>query len=170
MGGYVAFAFYRKYAHRLQGLILTATRAAADSPQGKALRDQAASTALQEGVATVVDGMLPKLLSPESYESKPELVARLLAIMERTSLEGMLGALMAMKERPDSTPTLDLIQVPALVIHGADDPIVPLEEAQAMAAAIQGAQMEVIPEAGHLPNLENPQAFNHAVREFVTAL
>jgi len=167
MGGYIAFEFYRRYASRVAGLILTATRAPGDTPEGKAARDNAAETARQEGVSAIVAAMLPKMMAPGTYEKNPELVARVKAIMARTSLEGILGDLAAMKTRPDSNQTLEEITAPTLVIHGEQDPLIPLSEAQAMASAISRSHMVTIPGAGHLPNLENPGAFNQAVREFL---
>ena len=168
MGGYVAFAFYRRYAQRLAGLILAATRAAADSAQARASREQAAQTARQQGVAAIVEGMAAKMLSPQTVEQRPALAVQVKEIMLRTSLEGVLGDLEGMKERPDSTPTLSQITIPTLVIHGADDQIIPLAEAQAMQAAIPNARMEIIAGAGHLLNLEQAETFNAAVRGFVT--
>jgi 3-oxoadipate enol-lactonase len=88
-------------------------------------------------------------------------------IMESTSLEGVLGDLAAMKDRPDSTPDLAHIAVPTLIVHGADDQIIPVDDARTMHAAIPGSRLEVIPDAGHLPCLENPIAFNSAVRQFL---
>jgi 3-oxoadipate enol-lactonase len=170
MGGYVTFAFYRKYAHRVRGLVLTSTRAAPDSPEGMARRDQAAAEAIQEGVASVVDGMLPRLFAPQTLKNRPDLVERASAIMASASLQGVVGALNAMKERPDSTPILGRIAVPTLVVHGAEDSIVPLEEARQMADAIPGARIEVIPDAGHLLNLENPAAYNRVLRQFLGSL
>jgi len=170
MGGYVAFAFYRKYADRLSGLILTATRAAPDSPEARTGRDQAAALAREKGVAAIVESMAPKLLSPKTVEHRPELVAQARAIMEHTSLEGVLGDLAGLKERPDSTPTLAEIKVPTLILPGEDDQIIPIQEAWAMQAGITGSRLVVIPNAGHLLNLENPQAFNQAVRQFIEGL
>ncbi len=170
MGGYIAFAFYRKYAARLAGLILTATRAAADTPQARLARDQSAELARQQGVNAIVDAMLPKLLAPVTYQTRPELVEQARQIMSAISLEALLGDLVALKERPDSTPTLAEIHIPTLLLPGAQDQIIPLQEAQAMHAAIRGSVLEVIPHAGHLPNLENPAAFNAAVRLFLNNL
>jgi 3-oxoadipate enol-lactonase len=170
MGGYILFAFYRKYAARLAGLILTATRADADTPQARLARDQAAELASQQGVPAIVDSMLPKLLSPAAYQKRPELVVHAREIMSATSLEGILGDLVALKERPDSTPTLAKISIPTLLLPGSEDQIIPLSEAQAMHAAIPGAQLQVIPDAGHLTNLENPNAFNAAVRLFLNSI
>jgi pimeloyl-ACP methyl ester carboxylesterase len=170
MGGYIVFAFYRKYAARLAGLILTATRAAADTPQARLARDQSAELARQQGVHAIVDAMLPKLVAPATSQTRPELVERARQIMAATSLEGILGDLVALKERPDSTPTLAEITVPTLLLPGAEDQIIPLQEAKAIHAAIQGSVLEVIPEAGHLPNLENPAVFNAAIRAFLKSL
>lgn len=170
MGGYIAFAFFRKYAHRLRGLILVATRAIPDSPEARQGREAAAILARQRGVAVIAEGMAPRLLSPKTVESKPELVARARAIMLHNSLEGVLGDLAALKDRPDSTPTLAQINLPTLIIAGADDQLIPLEETKAMHSAISQSQMIVIPGAGHLPNLEQPQLFNAAVRDFLTQL
>jgi pimeloyl-ACP methyl ester carboxylesterase len=170
MGGYVALAFYRQYAARVRGLVLTATRAAADTPQVKAGRDAMALQAQQAGVAAIVESMAPKLLAPQNAASKPELVAQVKQIMIHTSLEGILGALSGMKTRSDSTLTLGAITVPTLVVHGADDQIVPLDEARAMAQAIPGARLEIIPGAGHLINLEQPERFNRAFVDFLNGL
>ena len=167
MGGYVAFAYYRKYPDRIRGMILTASRAAPDTPEGKAGRDALAQKVRVVGIEPIVGGMASKLLSPSNVVQKPELVTQVKDIMLKTSPEGMVGALMGMRDRPDSTPTLGLIQVPTLVIHGADDQIVPLDEARAVAAAFREARLEVIPGAGHLPNLERPEKYNHAVSSFL---
>ena len=83
---------------------------------------------------------------------------------------GRTGALAAMRDRPDSTPTLGDIDVPVLVIHGADDQLIPVSEAEAMAAAVPDGRLVIIPDAGHLPNLEQPDAFNDAVIDFLEAL
>jgi pimeloyl-ACP methyl ester carboxylesterase len=82
----------------------------------------------------------------------------------------VLGDLAALKERPDSTSTLAQIDLPTLLLPGAEDLIVPLHEAQAMHAAIRGSRLAVIPDAGHLPNLENPSAFNQAIRDFLATI
>lgn len=170
MGGYIAFAFRRKYPSRLAGLILTATRAAADSAEARQGRDQAAELARQKGVAAIAESMLPRLLSPTTTQNRPEVVSLALQIMRQTSLEGILGDLEALKTRPDSSSTLQQLDIPTLFLPGADDNIIPLQEAQAMHAALAGSRLVVIPEAGHLPNLENPQAFNQAVIEFLNNL
>lgn len=167
MGGYIAFEFFRRYASRTAGLILTATRAAADSPEGKAGRDQAVEKVQHDGVNPIVEGMLPKIVSQDTFETQPELVEKIKQIMMGTSTEGVTGALLAMKERPDSVPTLPEINVPALVIHGAGDQIIPQADAEQMAADISDCQLLILDGAGHMPSLEDDRKFNHAVMDFM---
>jgi 3-oxoadipate enol-lactonase len=169
MGGYVAFAFYRRYVARVAGLILTATRAAPDSPEMRATRLKSAEFVRNsaDGVSAMARAMLLSLLSSQSHQARPELVEQARAMMESSSVEGIVGALLGMRERPDSTSLLAQIDKPALIVHGADDSIIPLAEAQAMQAAIKGSRLVVIPGAAHLPNLEQAELFNAAVREFI---
>jgi len=170
MGGYTAFAFYRKYSQRMAGLILTATRAAGDSPQKRDERDAAAAKARNEGITVIIAGMLPKLFSSNTYIERPELTAQITSIMKSTSVDGVVGDLSAMKGRQDSTGMLAEINIPTLVIHGVNDQIVPLDEARQMAAAIPNASLDIIPDAGHLPNLERPDLFNASICSFLESI
>jgi pimeloyl-ACP methyl ester carboxylesterase len=170
MGGYVAFEFYRQYREHVAGLILTATRALPDSAEAKANRDKMASIAQTRGVTAVAQAMLPKLLAPKNFERDTMLVEFVQEMMESTSVEGVVGALAAMRDRPDSTEMLSEIDVPVLIIHGKDDQIIPLAEAEAMAEAIPHAELVVIENAGHLPNLEQPEAYNDAIIDFLESL
>jgi len=86
--------------------------------------------------------------------------------MDQTSSQVMLAALNGMKARPDSTPILEEIKVPVLILHGAVDQLIPPSEAELMHSRIKGSQMEVIANAGHLLNLEQPGEFNQAVTGF----
>ena len=77
---------------------------------------------------------------------------------------------MAMKDRPDSTLTLEEINVPTVVLHGGEDQIIPLVEARKMAGSIQDCEFVVFDNTGHLPSLENPQRFNNVVQDFIQGL
>lgn len=170
MGGYVALAFYRKYPQRVAGLVLTATRAGADSPEGKAGREKAAALAKEQGITPIARAMLLKLLAPANLEARPELAAKLMQIMHSASIPGAMGALLGMRDRPDSTALLPQMTCPALVIHGAEDQIIPVTEAEVMQRLIPGARLEVLPGAGHLPNLEQPAKFNVLFRDFLGSI
>jgi len=167
MGGYIALEFYRRYPESVAGLILTATKATADSAEAQANRDAATADVQANGIDGLVNGMMSKVLAQSNFNNDEELVEFVRDIMMVTSVEGAAGALQAMKTRPDSTPTLAEIDVPVLIIHGDDDQIIPLAEAQAMAKQIKNAKLVVIEDAGHLPNLEQPDAFNDAVIDFL---
>ncbi len=170
MGGYVTLALYRIYPELFKGMILTSTRSGSDSPEGKANRDAGVKNVQVHGVAYIVDNMLPKLVSPVTFASNKPLVNTIDDIMLETSVNGVVGALQGMRDRPDSTPLLSQVQCPVLIIHGADDQLIPVSEAQLMHQQLPGSRLVVIPEAGHLPNLEQPELFNQAVREFLSSL
>ncbi|MCZ7665921.1 MAG: alpha/beta hydrolase [Chloroflexi bacterium] len=112
MGGYVAFEFFRQYPEMVAGLILVSTRAKPDTAEAKANRDKTAEGVKKEGVEVVAAAMLPKLLSPQTYKNDPEVVEFVQEMMEDASVDGVVGALAAMRDRPDSTPTLAEIDVP----------------------------------------------------------
>jgi 3-oxoadipate enol-lactonase len=170
MGGYIAFAFYRLFAERVRALILTDTRPQPDSSEGKKGRDENAALARDKGAGAIADRMLPKMLTPQTLAQRPELAAAVRALMARQPVPGIVAALMAMKDRPDSTPTLAQISVPTLVVGGAEDTLTPPKDAQAMSDAIRGARLVTIPGAAHLSNYEQPEAFNRAVAEFLKTL
>ncbi len=170
MGGYITFALYRKHPDLFAGMILTSTRAAPDSPEGKANRNAGIRNVRELGMRSIAEGMLPKVLSPISLSSKPSLVDAIMAIMLETSVNGVAGALQGMRDRPDSTPMLSQITCPTLIIHGADDQLIPVSEAKTMASHIKSSSLVVIPQAGHLVNLEQPELYNQAVRDFIKPL
>jgi pimeloyl-ACP methyl ester carboxylesterase len=91
----------------------------------------------------------------------------LAAMIRRQPVEGTAAALGAMAERPDARPWLPGIDRPCLVLAGAQDELIPPEASRTMAAAITDSQLVLIPGAGHLANLEEPGAFNAALREFM---
>jgi pimeloyl-ACP methyl ester carboxylesterase len=170
MGGYIAFAFYRKFPHRVRGLVFANTKAGADSAEGKKGRDDNAALAREKGAGAVGERMMPKLLSPKSQAERPTLVKALSEMITRQSVAGVVGALVAMRDRPDSTPTLATISVPTLVITGAEDTLIPPKESEIIRDGIRGARLVVIDGAAHTSNYEQPEAFNRAVREFLKTL
>lgn len=167
MGGYIAFAFHRKYPDRVLGLVLVDTRPQADTDQVRANRVATATKVKEQGATVLADDMLSKLLSPATVNNKPNLVRTVHAMMSRQPVPGIVAALQAMAARPDSRPMLGGISVPTLIVVGADDTITPVADAEAMVEAIPGAELVIIPQAGHLSNLEQPEAFNQALRTFI---
>lgn len=167
MGGYILFALYRKYPKYVRALVLADTRAQADTPEGKATRFSMAQIAYKRGALAIAELMLPKLLSPSGMEQRKELIAQIRDIITGNQPSGIIGDLMAMEERPDATELSRTINVPTLVIVGEHDTPSPPAEMKIMAKQIPGAQFTLIPRAGHLSNMENPDVFNTALRFFL---
>jgi 3-oxoadipate enol-lactonase len=170
MGGYAAFAFVRRHADRLRGLVLADTRSLPDTPEGRQSRSVVADKVRQQGPSAAVDAFLPRLLGETSQRERPELVALVRALALQASVRGVTDALAGLSARADSTPTLREIRVPTLVVCGAEDTLSPPSEAEAMHKAIAGSRLEILPRAGHLANLEQPEAFNAALRGFLDRL
>jgi pimeloyl-ACP methyl ester carboxylesterase len=170
MGGYAAFAFVRRHRARLAGLVLQDTRAGADTAEARANRAALASQVLEEGAVAAANAFLPRLVGETTQRENPELVARLHGRILATSPVGIAQALHGLGTRADSRETLATIDVPTLVVVGEEDELTPPAEAEAMAAAIPGSTLEVIPGAGHLANLESPSAYHAALTRFLDSL
>lgn len=170
MGGYLMFALHRKYRERITGLVFCDTRAEADTREVAAWRFALAQKIYKEGTKAVVAEMGPKLLSAAAYQIKPDLVRQVEAISLSTQISGAIGDLMAIAERPDSSPDLSRIACPTLVLVGDGDRLTSPDENRRIADRIAGAKFEIIPSAGHISNLEQPDAFNTALRSFLETL
>jgi pimeloyl-ACP methyl ester carboxylesterase len=170
MGGYVALAMWRNHPHRVRALVLCNTRAAADTDEAREKRRNLMNVARTQGSGAVADAMLTGMLGKTTRSKRPDIVNSVHRMIASAPTEGVVGALQAMMDRPDSTPTLATIDVPTLVLTGDEDAIIPIEDVRSMQAAIRGSSLEVIASAGHLSNLERPAAFNHVVSEFLAKL
>jgi len=170
MGGYIALAFLAKYPDRVKGLILANTRAGADSEPAREGRYATAKKALEEGVSPIAEAMLPKLLTEATRASRGSLVTFVKAMMAKQHANGVAAALRGMAARPDRGEWIKSINVPTLILTGRDDTLIPPAESEAMHKAIPGSRLVVIPDAAHLSNIEHPEAFNAAVRDFLSRL
>lgn len=163
MGGYVAFAIVHRAPDRVTGLVLANTRAAADSPQGKINRTAMLERLSRDGVPAIAEEMVPKLLGETTRRDQPDLVEVVNRLILANTSEAIAAAVRAMRERPDSTPLLPRLACPVTLIHGAEDVLIPLAEAERMRDVIPGARLVVLPAVGHLSNLEDPVGFNAAI-------
>lgn len=170
MGGYVALAFARRHAARLRGLLLVDTKAEPDDDDGKANRNKMIDGAATLTAASVIDGMIPKALCDLTRSTRPDVVAEVRRLGAAQSVAGIVAAQRMMRDRPDARPSLAAIRVPTLVVVGEHDAITPPTVATAMAAAIPGSRLAILPSAGHLPNLEVPDAFNATVEDWLKTI
>ncbi|MDQ3401869.1 MAG: alpha/beta hydrolase [Actinomycetota bacterium] len=156
MGGYASMAVLRAAPHRVSGLVLIDTKAPADTDEARAGRLDVAARAEREGPGHwLADSLLPNLLArPDSGE-----VRRWIGEQDGASVA---WAQRAMAARPDSRDTLRAVVVPTLVVHGAQDALMPVTLAEEMTELTRG-QLVVLPNAGHLAPVEEPDAVASAI-------
>jgi 3-oxoadipate enol-lactonase len=161
MGGAIAQLLYHRHPQRVGSLILCDTTAE---------RSQRVQQRI-EAIDTLTPRQLAEQRAPQlvSADAPPELIAELADIMAEVRPAGYRNAALALGE-VDLSGLLSTIKAPTLVIHGEDDGVVPLAVGKALAAAIPGAELVVIPRAGHVTNQEQPRAFNDAVRAFMARI
>ncbi len=169
MGGYVAMALMRHHRDKVAALVLADTRAAADSPEVLERRINQQKQISEQGTSEVIESMLGTLLCESTRRDRPGLVESTRALMKQPAA-GFIGALEAMKNRPDASEELAGFDLPVLVLVGEDDAPSPPDVARAMADALPQGELQVLPHAGHLSNLEAADEFNQALEAFLDRL
>jgi 3-oxoadipate enol-lactonase len=167
MGGYVALAMFRHAPRYFQGLILADTRADADTPAAVEGRQRLLMLVREGGAAAVAEEMLPKLLGATTRAQRPEIVNHVRSLVLASSPAAIAGGISALMTRPDSTPLLERIHCPTLILVGDEDAVTPRPLAEALHAGIGGSTLASVPEAGHLSSLEQPGVFNDTVGRFL---
>lgn len=170
MGGQIALEFYRLYPTRVRALILADTFATLDDAERKQARYDAADRIEKEGIEIYADEVLPKMIARQTIVKQPDVKTHVLSMMRGTLPQGAAAALRGRAERIDYTPLLPQIKVPTLIVVGSFDEFTPVADAEFMRDKICGSKMAVIEGAGHLPNLEDPAAFNRIVSDFLETL
>jgi len=170
MGGYIALRALERNPERFSAAVLADTRSEADTDEGKLKRAAGVANVKANGAAVFAEGFLPAVFAEESLRSMPEVVARIRTGIEATPELSLAGSLLAMAARTDTTASLASIAVPTLILVGEHDAVTPVASAEAMQARIPGSVLHVVPDAGHLSNLENPGFFNARLLEFLAGL
>jgi pimeloyl-ACP methyl ester carboxylesterase len=169
MGGYAAFAVLRRFPGRVSGLLLADTRATADAEAARASRTAMLALLDRDGPAAVAAEMRPKLVGPTSRRDRPEVLAAIDTLMNLATAPGIGFAVARMLNRPDATAELAAFRGPVSVVVGEEDTLTPHPEAESMAAAVPGAAFAKIAAAGHISNLEAPEAFNVILRDWLAS-
>lgn len=169
MGGYVTFALFRQAPMLFSGMILADTRPQADSAQAREARAVMRDQLARDGVSAVADQMIPRLLAGRTVREQPDVVRRVRDMIESIPPGAVDAALHAMMTRPDSTPDLARISCATLVMVGGEDDLTPPGEADGMHRAIDRSVLVTLPGAGHLSNLDQPEAFSRALADFLVA-
>jgi 3-oxoadipate enol-lactonase len=170
MGGYVTFGVLRRAPGLVRAVVLADTRAGADTPEGREKRRSMLALLDREGPAGVALDMIPKLLgsSTRAHRAEVELLVR--RLIKQQSSSAIRGAILRMMTRPDSTAVLERLDVPTLIVAGEQDVLTTPDDSRRMAATVSQAELVLIPEAGHLANLEQRDAFNRALGAFLSRL
>jgi 3-oxoadipate enol-lactonase len=167
MGGYIAFEMARLARDRIRGLVLVGTRAEADPPEVRKARDASMALAREKGPGAIADSMMSRMISPTNLDLNG-LGDRVHRIMAATPVAGMLGAIGAMRDRPDSFPTLTgLGDLPILILVGDEDEMIPVERSQAMHQAVPTASLSIVSGAGHIPAWERPEITTALLSRFL---
>ena len=167
MGGYVAFACLTLFPERISALVLANTRPDPDSEDVKEMRRETARRVAEEGVEVLPKLQMERLLAPGTLENEEDVVETVRTMILESSPDGVVAALGAMRERPDSTNLLSKINVPTLVLGGAEDALSTPEVMGEMAGKIPNSRHLTLEGAGHLSNLEAPKEFNAALKDFL---
>lgn len=159
MGGYTAFELWRLARQRIAGFLFANTRSGADAPEAAAARRTLAARLRSDGTGFLVAEPPPLLAAPPGagrWGDVRDLIADQPA-------EAIAAAAEGMAERPDSTPDLGAIDVPTTVVTSDGDTLIPPQVTLEIADHVHGAERIVLPGAGHLSNLEDPEGFDAAL-------
>jgi pimeloyl-ACP methyl ester carboxylesterase len=170
IGGYVLCEFWRRHRGRVAALGLCNTKAAADSPEARAGRFQAADDVMERGTGQFIESMIPKLLGKSTRGSRPDLVDGAKRMMRKMSPEDVAQVQRGMAMRPDSVDTLKTINVPTLVLTGDEDGFTGPTEAEAMRQHITNSQLRVIAKAGHYAPWERAEEAGKVLRTFLDGI
>ncbi len=164
MGGYVSLAFAQAYPQRLAGLALVASQAAADTSERRAGRRHMIDEVRRKGIKALAESMAPALTC------QSDLVESLRNMIMPMNPKGAINSLKGMAERPNAQEWLSTIKVPAVVIYGTEDKLIPLERPKIMAQLLGRAWLAEVNGAGHVPMLEQPEAVSAELRQLIDSI
>lgn len=167
MGGYVLLNLLERYPDRVNAACFMVTKAGADDVEGRARRTALAEEILKSGPQAAADAFSRILFAPGTAAKNPEMVMQIHAMMMEASPAGLVSGLLAMRDRPDYSGRLGGFQVRSLVVGAEEDMAIPGDESRKLAAGLPDATLCMIPEAGHMVMLEQPEAVNRALAGFL---
>lgn len=166
MGGYVLFNLFRIAPEKCAALMFCDTTYLADTDEKRKGRFEMISKIEKSGADALIENMLPNMTSDTTKEKNPALIDELTEIFSKVSPQSAINALRSMAERTDSSDILSKINVPTLLVFGESDKVTNLENANKMNELIPDSELQVIKNAGHYSNLEQPEEFNEILLDF----
>jgi pimeloyl-ACP methyl ester carboxylesterase len=165
LGGYITLAFAQKYEERLLGFSLIHSTAHADSETAKDGRNASIEKVQKEGITAFIDGLIPKLFAEENLETQATVVQKAKDIGYKTTEEGAIGMLNAMKNRPDRNHVIENSNLPALLIAGEKDQVIPPEKT--FSVKKDSVSQALIKGAGHMSMMEKPDSLIAEIQHFL---
>lgn len=169
MGGYILLSLIERYPKRVTAAGFIVTRSGADDEAGKERRLHLSRDVIVNGSQVAADIFSKILFADQTYMEHPELIEDVYRWMLDTDPSGLSGALLAMRGRKDYTPLLERFRLPCLVIGAENDKAIPVEQSRILATGLPQHTLSIIPDAGHMVNLEQPGAFNNCLLDFLKA-
>ncbi len=170
MGGYIALNAVNKYPNRFEALILCDTQCIADSKEVKENRYKTIDQIKENNANEFNENFVKNVFHPESLIAKTEIVEHLRNIVFSNSKEISVAGLTALAERYETCSILDTISIPTLIICGREDKVTPISQSEFMNKKIKNSIFKIVDNAGHVSNLEQPEAFNLYLSNFLNSL
>lgn len=170
MGGYTLLSATSRYAKRFEALVLCDTQCIADSAEVKENRNKIITQVKEGKINDFTETFLHSVFCPESMEMKKEIVEKTRKIILSTSPLTIIGGLAAISQRWETCTTLNEISVPTLILCGKEDKVTTVEQAEFMHKNIENSELQIIENAGHMSNLEQPEQFNKYLGNFIQSL
>ncbi len=167
MGGYIALRAVQRNPDRIRGLVLCDTKSEGDNNEGKLKRAVQVKSVRMFGMKMFTEPFLKTVFYEKTFQTSPGVVEMVRAIVQQTAPAAVMGTLIALAARTDTTASLYSINIPVLILVGQYDALTPPSAAHAMKVKIPGAHLHIISGAGHLSNLENPAEFNSHLSTFL---
>lgn len=168
MGGYILLNAVERYQSRFEAIILSDTQCIADNEEGIQKRFDTIKDIEAKGLEAFSEGFLKKAFAKETQDSNKELVASVKKMIVSNPKDTVISALRALAGRKETCSTLEKITVPTLIICGDADELTPVEQSEKLFDDIQNAEIHIIPNAGHLSNLEQSDIFNDHLHNFIS--
>ena len=171
MGGFIGMRLAARHPGRVRSLTLLDTSAGAED-RDKALRYRLMSSVYRfVGIGPLLRPVRKIMFGP-TFLAGPradEVLADWADVLRHTDPDGTRRAIRGVSDRAPVAPELGAVTAPTLVIVGAEDAATPVEKAEAVAAGIRGARLEVVPDAGHSSTIEQPERVTTLLRDFLAA-
>jgi 3-oxoadipate enol-lactonase len=167
MGGYLCLRAIEKDQSKFRGIILCDTKAFADDNAAKLKRANGIKQIDTEGIEKFCEDTIPNTFADATLIENRKVYEEILARSKKSDPVGVKGCLIAMLSRTDTTPFLEKIEIPALLVCGESDKLTPPPVMQEMHQKIKGSEFVVVPKAGHMSPIENPEFVNKEIEDFL---